>query len=69
MLNLTLKNIPRELHARLRDKGFAVVGFPSNDFGNQEPGSEAEILPRRARRAWDQPFASTAASTTTSTAP
>jgi len=32
-----------KLHARLRDKGFAVVGFPSNDFGNQEPGSAREI--------------------------
>ncbi len=24
-------------------KGMAVLGFPSNDFGAQEPGSEAEI--------------------------
>ncbi len=32
-----------KLHAELSGKGFAVVGFPSNDFGAQEPGSAAEI--------------------------
>lgn len=26
-----------------RDKGLVVLGVPSNDFGNQEPGEEAEI--------------------------
>ena len=26
-----------------RDRGLVVLGVPSNDFGNQEPGSEAEI--------------------------
>jgi glutathione peroxidase len=26
-----------------KDRGFAVLGFPSNDFGAQEPGTEAEI--------------------------
>ena len=31
------------LHSRLEGKGFAVVGFPSNDFMGQEPGSEEEI--------------------------
>lgn len=31
------------LHQRFGDKGFAVVGFPSNDFMGQEPGSEEEI--------------------------
>ncbi len=31
------------LHARLSDKGFAVLGFPSNDFMGQEPGSEEQI--------------------------
>ncbi len=31
------------LHARLAPRGFAVLGFPSNDFGNQEPGSNKEI--------------------------
>ena len=31
------------LHRELKDKGFAVLGFPSNDFGDQEPGSGEEI--------------------------
>ncbi len=26
-----------------KDKGFVILGFPSNDFGGQEPGSEKEI--------------------------
>jgi glutathione peroxidase len=26
-----------------KSKGFAVLGFPSNDFGGQEPGNEAAI--------------------------
>jgi glutathione peroxidase len=32
------------LHAELSDQGFAVLGFPSNDFAGQEPGTEKEIL-------------------------
>ena len=31
------------LHQRLQSRGFAVIGFPSNDFKGQEPGSEEEI--------------------------
>ena len=31
------------LHERYRDQGFAVVGFPCNQFGGQEPGSAEEI--------------------------
>ena len=31
------------LHRELKGKGFNVLGFPSNDFGDQEPGSAAEI--------------------------
>jgi glutathione peroxidase len=31
------------LYRRYRDKGFAVLGFPANDFGGQEPGSNKEI--------------------------
>jgi glutathione peroxidase len=36
----------RDLEAvwnRYRDKGLVVLGVPSNDFGEQEPGSAAEI--------------------------
>ena len=31
------------MHSRLEPRGFAVLGFPSNDFLGQEPGSEEEI--------------------------
>jgi glutathione peroxidase len=31
------------LHARFAARGLVVLGFPSNDFGAQEPGSNAEI--------------------------
>ena len=31
------------LHQELQGRGFAVLGFPSNDFGKQEPGSPEEI--------------------------
>lgn len=31
------------LHDKFGDKGFAVLGFPCDQFGHQEPGSEAEI--------------------------
>ncbi|HTP40101.1 MAG TPA: glutathione peroxidase [Steroidobacteraceae bacterium] len=32
-----------QLYRRLGPRGFAVLGFPCNQFGAQEPGSEAEI--------------------------
>jgi len=31
------------LHRELAGKGLAVLGFPSNDFGGQEPGSAQDI--------------------------
>src|SRR5271166_6521353 len=31
------------LHKRFRDRGFAVLGFPCDQFGHQEPGDEAGI--------------------------
>jgi glutathione peroxidase len=31
------------LHAERKDKGLVVLGFPSNDFGQQEPGSSKQI--------------------------
>src|SRR5262245_22318651 len=32
-----------QLYERYRDRGLVVLGFPSNDFGAQEPGSAEEI--------------------------
>lgn len=32
-----------QLYREFGSKGLVVLGFPSNDFGGQEPGSEAEI--------------------------
>ena len=31
------------LHAKYASRGLVVLGFPSNDFGKQEPGSSKEI--------------------------
>lgn len=31
------------LHQKYKDQGFAVLAFPCNDFGGQEPGSNEEI--------------------------
>jgi glutathione peroxidase len=32
-----------KLYRRYRDRGFVVLGFPANDFGSQEPGSNKDI--------------------------
>jgi glutathione peroxidase len=32
-----------KLHQELAPRGFSVLGFPSNDFGGQEPGSAEDI--------------------------
>ena len=32
-----------KLYSVYRNRGLVVVGFPSNDFGNQEPGKEQSI--------------------------
>jgi glutathione peroxidase len=32
-----------KLHRNLKGRVFSVLGFPSNDFGGQEPGTAAEI--------------------------
>jgi len=31
------------VHEKYKDKGFTVLGFPCNDFGSQEPGTNEEI--------------------------
>ena len=31
------------LYEKYKDKGFIVLGFPCNQFGKQEPGTDAEI--------------------------
>lgn len=33
----------QEVYAKYKDKGFVVLGFPCNQFGGQEPGSNSEI--------------------------
>uniref|UniRef100_A0A673VJY7 Glutathione peroxidase n=1 Tax=Salmo trutta TaxID=8032 RepID=A0A673VJY7_SALTR len=32
------------LHKEMKDYGFTILGFPSNQFGKQEPGDNHEIL-------------------------
>jgi glutathione peroxidase len=32
-----------QLYTRFKDRGFAVLGFPSNQFGQQEPGADSDI--------------------------
>jgi glutathione peroxidase len=31
------------MYRRHKDKGFVILGFPSNQFGRQEPGTEVDI--------------------------
>ena len=33
----------QQLHAKYEARGFSVLGFPSNDYGGQEPGDGAAI--------------------------
>ena len=33
----------QKLYARFQAQGFEILGFPSNNFGGQEPGTDAEI--------------------------
>ena len=33
----------QQLHDEYAEQGFAVLGFPCDQFGNQEPGDDAEI--------------------------
>ena len=33
----------QSVYEKYKDKGFTVLGFPCNQFGGQEPGTDAEI--------------------------
>lgn len=33
----------QSLYEKYKDKGFVILGFPANDFGAQEPGSDTDI--------------------------
>ncbi len=33
----------QKLYEEFGSRGFVIIGFPSNDFGNQEPGTHEEI--------------------------
>jgi glutathione peroxidase len=33
----------QQLYERFRDRGFEILGFPCNQFGYQEPGTDEEI--------------------------
>ena len=41
-----------KLHQSYKGKGLVVLGFPSNDFGNQEPAAGKEIA---ANAVWTKP--------------
>jgi len=34
----------QKLYETYRDRGLEILGFPCNQFGNQEPGTPAEIV-------------------------
>ena len=47
------------LHRRYADRGFAVLGFPCNQFGAQEPGDAARKVLRavdRGRKVYNFPW-------------
>ena len=37
-------NALQELYEKYKDQRFEILGFPSNDFGGQEPGTNEEIM-------------------------
>jgi glutathione peroxidase len=43
------------LYEEYRDRGFVVLGFPANDFGRQEPGTNEEIA-EYCRATWGVEF-------------
>ena len=45
MCGFTSSNYPQlqELHSKYHAQGLSILAFPCNQFGGQEPGSEADI--------------------------
>ena len=43
------------IHRKYRDQGFTVLGFPCNDFGNQEPGT-VEAIKEFCKSTYDVTF-------------
>ncbi len=43
------------LYRKYKDQGFTIVGVPANNFGSQEPGSDAEIA-TFCKRTYDVTF-------------
>ncbi len=37
-------NALQKVYNKYHDKGFEILGFPCNDFGSQEPGTNKEII-------------------------
>src|SRR5687768_17548903 len=33
-----------KIYAKYKDQGLAILAFPANDFGGQEPGTDADVL-------------------------
>ena len=44
-----------ELYERYKEHGLEILAFPSNQFGEQEPGSESEIRSSQGRRRTTRP--------------
>uniref|UniRef100_A0AAZ1XEY7 Glutathione peroxidase n=1 Tax=Oreochromis aureus TaxID=47969 RepID=A0AAZ1XEY7_OREAU len=38
-----ITNVFTQLHAKYAERGLSILAFPSNQFGNQEPGNETQI--------------------------
>ena len=34
----------QDLYEKYKDRGFSIVGFPCNQFGAQEPGTDSDII-------------------------
>ena len=34
----------QEVYEKYKDQNFVIIGFPSNDFMNQDPGTDKEIM-------------------------